>query len=131
MRTNIIGRIVGGLLIGGALFWVLQMAGALNWTDNRTANQLVPDQPPIQDPNAFAAGVPANAQPLNTNRQPVQELQSGGTPIAQNNDPLPPADTAQVPAGGSGSSAASGGSNRGSSGAAAPAASTPVVRAGW
>lgn len=81
---NRFGRVLGGVLIGIALLWIFQIAGALPFR-NRTTNQLAAstpqDRPPVEDPNTPRTGTanfntpptpPTASQPLGTG--------SGATP---------------------------------------------------
>ena len=61
------GRVVGGVLIGVAMLWLLRSVGALPFSDrsnnqvatNSAAAQLPPDRPPIDNFNATRTGIGA------------------------------------------------------------------------
>lgn len=117
------GRIVGGILIAIALGWILQLAGAFNWRNTRTANQLIEDRPPVQDPSAIATGT----QGFNPNNgQPTQSFRPEDNPSSTQNNPqtqIPgdATDTTETAANGTGT-VSQGGETTGGA---------PVVRAGW
>jgi hypothetical protein len=79
---NSSGRIFGGALIGIALLWIFQMAGALPFR-NRTVNQLAAnppqDRPPVEDPNAPRTGTANFGTQSSTGTQPFRTA-TGTTP---------------------------------------------------
>ena len=113
------GRIVGGVLIGVALLWLLRSVGALPFLDrannqigtNQAAALVPPDRPPIADFNATRTGISAlNSDPG------TQNFGTAGTSGGSTN----PSVTAQT-SGTAGTGTAS----------TIQQPSTPVVRGAW
>ena len=113
------GRVVGGVLIGIALLWLLSALNVFSF-NNRSTNQVSAntpaDRPPVADPNAVASNTDSTLPPTGT--QPFNP--------PSNTTPTQPNTTANNGTGtGTGQTSATGNNTP-------PSASTlPAVRAGW
>lgn len=109
------GRLVGGVLVGVALLWLLRILGALPFSDrttnqfgqNQASAQIPPDRPPIADFDANRATPIGGFNPQNPN-QPNPDLQNPNpqdpnqpNPNLQNPNPQNPQEVAQNPNGNS------------------------------
>lgn len=134
MRSNIVGRVIGGILITAAVGWILQLAGAFNWRNTGTSNQLFADQPPVTDPAAFAArtpGTPGSTTPGRTQTLTVPpNARPDGSAIAQNGSQTQiPGDSTTGTTGTTGGTASA--PLNGGTGSVGDVSGAPVVRAGW
>lgn len=116
------GRIVGGVLIGVAVLWLLRSVGALPFLDrannqvatNQASAQTPPDRPPIADFNATRTGIGYLNPGTGTG---TENFGTPGTSTGST-DPSAIAQTSGTTTGTSGTSTAQ-------------QSNTPAVRAGW
>jgi hypothetical protein len=104
------GRVIGAILIGLSVLWILRIAGALPFGGNRTANQFAAstpaDRPPVSDPNAIASGAESfraspspSPQPNTTGSDRTAQANPGttGTPSNGTNGTLSDGTTDTTP----------------------------------